>query len=64
LGGGDVVLADEAYLRDSILFPEKQIVAGYTNAMPSFKGKIEEPELLEVIAYLKSLAAEPPGNTP
>ncbi|PWU17561.1 MAG: cytochrome c oxidase subunit II [Verrucomicrobia bacterium] len=52
---GDVVLADEAYLRDSILFPAKQIVAGYTNDMPTFAAKVSEEELLELIAYLKSL---------
>jgi cytochrome c oxidase subunit 2 len=56
LNDGEVVLADEAYLRDSILFPAKQIVGGYTNDMPSFVGKISEEELLEVVAYLKTLA--------
>jgi len=52
---GDVFIADEAYLRDSILFPAKQIVAGYTNDMPTFAGKVSEEELLELIAYLKTL---------
>jgi cytochrome c oxidase subunit 2 len=60
LDNGEVVAADEAYLRDSILFPAKQVVGGYTNAMPSFRGKISEEELLEIVAYLKSLATTPP----
>lgn len=64
LNDGEVVTADEAYLRDSILFPAKQIVGGYTNDMPSFNGKISEDELLEVIAYLKSLATQAPQVTP
>lgn len=61
LAGGEVVTADEAYLRDSILFPGKQIVGGYTNDMPSFQGRINEEDLLQVIAYLKSLGTVAPG---
>jgi len=60
LNNQEVVTADEAYLRDSILFPAKQIVGGYTNDMPSFSGKISEEELLQVIAYLKSLGSQTP----
>ena len=56
LSNREVVIADEAYLRDSILLPAKQIVAGYTNDMPSFTGKVSEEQLLELIAYLKSIA--------
>ncbi len=63
LQGGDVVIADEMYLRDSILFPAKQIVGGYTNDMPSFQGRIGEDELLELIAYLKSIASAAPQPT-
>ena len=61
LSTGEVVPADEAYLRDSILFPAKQIVGGYTNDMPSFQGRVSEEDLLQLIAYLKSLATVPPG---
>jgi cytochrome c oxidase subunit 2 len=57
LDNGQVVIADEAYLRDSILFPAKQIVGGYTNDMPSFQGRVSEEELLQLIAYIKSLGA-------
>lgn len=60
LSDGDVVRADEGYLRDSILFPAKQIAAGYTNDMPSFNRKVSEEELLELIAYLKSIAGQAP----
>jgi cytochrome c oxidase subunit 2 len=56
LASGDVILADEAYIRDSILMPKKDIVAGYQPIMPSFKGRITEQELVQLIAYIKSLA--------
>jgi cytochrome c oxidase subunit 2 len=55
-------MADEAYIRDSILFPAKQIVAGYTNDMPSFNGRISEEELLELLAYIKSLGTQNPSH--
>lgn len=61
LNNNEVVTADEAYLRDSILFPAKQIVGGYTNDMPSFSGKINEEDLLQLIAYLKSLGSRAPA---
>ena len=63
MANGEFVHVDEAYLRDSILIPGRQIVAGYPNLMPSFQGVIPEGDLLELIAYLKSLgAANPPAS--
>jgi cytochrome c oxidase subunit 2 len=57
------IRADDAYLRDSILQPAKHIVAGYENIMPSFQGVIPEGDLLDLIAYLKSLGpAQPPSD--
>lgn len=61
LSTGRFVIADEAYIRDSILFPKKDIVAGYRADMPSFAGKIGEPEILELIAYIKSIADQEPA---
>ena len=57
LQAGGTVVADERYLRDSILMPEKDVVAGYSPVMPSFDGLIGEEDLLRIIAYLKSLSA-------
>ncbi len=50
-----LVTADETYLRESILDPQTKIVAGYQPIMPTFEGQLNESELLELIAYLKSL---------
>jgi cytochrome c oxidase subunit 2 len=61
LNGGELVIADEMYLRDSILFPAKQIAGGYTNLMPSFQGRITEDELLKIVSYLKSLGTAAPS---
>ena len=60
LQGGGFVRADEQYLHDSILLPSKQIVAGYAPLMPSYQGQISEEQILELIAYLKSLSERSP----
>lgn len=57
LEGGATVLADEAYLRESILNPNAKIVAGYPrDTMPVFRGQISEEGLLQLIVYIKSLS--------
>lgn len=60
LADGHVVIADDQYIRDSILLPGSQITAGYQNVMPTFQGHITEEELMELIAYIKSLANQQP----
>jgi cytochrome c oxidase subunit 2 len=55
--GKDVrfVIADDRYIRDSILLPEHQVVAGYEPVMPSFQNIIDEEDLLKIIEYIKSI---------
>ncbi len=56
------VRADESYIRESILYPDAKIVAGYENIMPTFKGLISEEGLLKLVEYIKSLG--PTSGTP
>ena len=56
LRSGEIVLADEQYIRDSILMPMKHVVAGYRPVMPSFSSRIPEQDLIQLVAYIKSLA--------
>lgn len=55
MAAGGTVLADEAYIRESILEPNKQIVAGYTPQMPTFKGIIRDAYLDVLVKYIESL---------
>ena len=59
LQGGTTVTADEGYIRDSILLPQSQVVAGYQPVMPSFKGQVSEEQILQLIAYIKSQGSKP-----
>ena len=55
LQGGAVVTADDRYLHDSILIPKQEVAAGYKPVMPSYKGQIQEDQVLELVAYIRSL---------
>jgi len=54
LSDGSTVIADENYIRDSILLPKKQVVAGFDPVMPSFQGQLDEADLIALIAYIKT----------
>ena len=63
---GTTAIADENYLRESILEPRARIVAGYQALMPTFQGQVDEEELVLLIEYIKSLSdgsgGGPTGN--
>ncbi|MGL4420406.1 MAG: cytochrome c oxidase subunit II [Gemmataceae bacterium] len=60
--GGGTVVADDAYLRESIRNPMAKVHDGWRAIMPAFpRSQISEEELLNVIAYIKSLK---PGDIP
>jgi cytochrome c oxidase subunit 2 len=58
LTDGRTVTADEAYLRDSILQPNRDVVAGFQPIMPSFKGQVDESQMIRLLAYLRSLSVQ------
>jgi cytochrome c oxidase subunit 2 len=64
LSDGSTVVADDAYLRESILDSTAKIVQGYQPLMPSYRGQISEEQLMQVVAYIRSLAqpALPPSK--
>ena len=74
LTNGETVIADEEYIRRSVMEPDSQVVAGWQNIMPTFRGQITEEEVFQLIAYFRSLAKgetpdrvesyPPPQNTP
>jgi len=62
LQSGESVRVDEVYVRESILNPQAKIVAGFGPIMPTFQGQISEDQLLQLVAYIKSMQAT--GQTP
>jgi hypothetical protein len=64
LEDGRTVIADENYVRESILNPTAKIVNGFKPVMPTFQGIVSDEQLNALVAYVKSLAShprEPPG---
>ena len=60
LADGSKVLVDREYIRNKILTPQKggpgKAVKGFVfGVMPPFQGQIKEDEILDIIAYIKSL---------
>ena len=62
LQSGAVVLADDDYLRESILQPGKHIPAGYQPIMPSYQGTLSEEQIIALIAYMKSKSGTDPAS--
>ncbi|MFW6175404.1 MAG: cytochrome c oxidase subunit II [Acidobacteriota bacterium] len=60
LAGGGTAVADEAYLRESILDPGAKVVEGYQPLMPTYQGQVTEDQLLQLIQYIKSLGESRP----
>ena len=68
LQDGTNIRADDSYIRESILDPRARIVAGFQPIMPTFRSQLDEEQVLELIAYIKSLGTEreevPPTSPP
>jgi cytochrome c oxidase subunit 2 len=62
LNDGRTIVADDAYIRESILDPPAKVVAGFQPIMPSFRGQVDEEGILSLIAYIKSLATQQTGE--
>ena len=55
LSTGSVILADENYIRESILTPQAKLVAGYQPQMPTFQGLVNEEGVMALLEYVKSM---------
>lgn len=63
---GESVRVDEAYIRESILNPQAKLVAGFGPIMPTFQGQVSEDQLVQLVAFIKSLqgaAGQAPAGT-
>ncbi len=62
LEDGRTVVADENYVRESILSPAAKVVSGFKPIMPVFQGQVSEEQLTALVAYVKSLSQAPTGS--
>jgi cytochrome c oxidase subunit 2 len=55
LTDGSTVVANEAYIRQTILNPSTQVPAGFAPIMPTYQGQVSEDGLIDLVEYIKSL---------
>lgn len=50
---GKSLIADENYIRESILQPQAKVVAGFEPVMPTFQGMLREREINALVEFIK-----------
>jgi cytochrome c oxidase subunit 2 len=55
LEGGKQILADENYLRESMLDPTAKVALGFQPVMPSYQGILKDKDIDALVAFIKSL---------
>ena len=63
LQSGETIPVDEKYVRESILNPQAQLVVGFGPIMPTFQGQVSEDQVMQLIAFIKSLHAASPTQS-
>ncbi len=62
LQSGETQVVDEALIRQAIVNPNSVRIPGYQAIMPTYQGQINEEQVLQLIAYVKSLGSEERTN--
>ena len=60
LDDGRTVWADDAYLHESIVDPNAKCVAGYLKSMPNYRDYLDDRQVADLVAYVRSLSTNPP----
>lgn len=55
LADGGAVVVDEEYIRESILVPTAKVAEGFAPVMPTYKGQVNEEQIIQLVSYIKSL---------
>lgn len=66
LTNAQTLTADEAYIRESIENPQAKLVSGFGPIMPTFQGQVSPEQLIQLMAFIKSLqvtSPQPPTST-
>lgn len=52
---GSTAVVDDAYIKQSILQPTAKVVEGYAPVMPPFQGQLDDAQIADITAFIKSL---------
>jgi cytochrome c oxidase subunit 2 len=59
---GQTRVVDEALIRQALVNPGSIHLAGYQQIMPTYQGQVNDEQILQLVAYVKSLGAEERNN--
>jgi cytochrome c oxidase subunit 2 len=62
LKDGKTVLVDESLIREAIVNPNSVLLPNFAPIMPTYKGQVDEEQVLQLIAYVKSLGSQERTN--
>lgn len=62
LADGTSVLADDAYIRESIQYPQAKVHAGFQPVMTPYLNVLKDKDINNVIAFLKSISTNYKGD--
>lgn len=62
LKDGRTLMVDETFIRQAITNPNSMPLANYAPVMPTFQGQLNEEQILQLMAYVKSLGAQGKGG--
>jgi cytochrome c oxidase subunit 2 len=57
LTSGETIVADQEYIRESILNPGAKTVAGYAQLMPTYKNQLTNDQVNQLIEYVRTLGS-------
>jgi cytochrome c oxidase subunit II len=63
LKDGSTRMVDETLIRQAIIEPNSVLLPKYQPIMPTFKGQVNEEQILQLMAYIKSLGTEERTST-
>jgi cytochrome c oxidase subunit 2 len=52
---GKAYVADESYIRESVVDPTAKVVKGFDPVMPTYRGTLKDDDIGEIVAYLKTV---------
>ena len=58
LANGKTIVADQDYIRESIINPAAKTVAGYQLLMPTYKNQLTSDQVNQLIEYVRTLGSK------
>jgi len=62
LANGETRIVDESLIHDAIILPNSVHLPNYQPIMPTFKGQVNEDQVNQLVAYVKSLGSQERTN--